>query len=69
MHVLRYDYDEATDQVPVLDRAEVTIRLAGGAPSSVSAVPDGVGADIVTEDTVTRLKLRNLPLYSVFLLS
>ena len=69
VHILRYDYDEATDQVPVLDQAEVTIRLAGGAPSSVSAVPDGVGADIVTEDTVTRLKLRNLPLYSVFLLS
>jgi hypothetical protein len=66
LHLIRYDYDDAADRVPPLDRLVLDVRLPFQ-PGDVAAVsPDG-------ELTVTaepapggvRLTLRRVPIYAI----
>jgi hypothetical protein len=72
IHVIRYDYDEALDAVPVLDRMTLDVRV--GRPfRSVSALsPLGeVGATLTfsrERREMHRIELTDVPLYTVILL-
>ena len=72
IHVIRYDYDEERDEVPVIDRMTLDVRL--GRPfRSVSALsPLGeVGARLTfsrERREMHRIELENVPLYTVILL-
>ena len=68
VHVLRYAYDEAADGVPVLPDLELRVRLPGVSRVSQTA-PADVSAAIVSEDTFHALRLTDVPLYSVIVLS
>ncbi len=66
LHLIRYDYDEADDRVPPLDRLVLEVRLPFE-PGEVRAFsPDGV-FQVVAEpaDGAVRLSLREVPLYGV----
>jgi hypothetical protein len=72
IHLIRYDYDEERDEVPVIDRMTLDVRL--GRPfRSVSALsPLGeVGASLTfsrERREMHRIELENVPLYTVILL-
>jgi hypothetical protein len=72
IHVIRYDYGEARDEVPILQALTVRIRLPGAwrtasafAPSGRMDVSLGGGLDDAGR---LRLELRDVPLYSIVLL-
>jgi hypothetical protein len=67
LHLIRYDYDEERDSVPVLDELTVEVEL-DREYDVVSAFGAG-GAPRVTlerEGARHKLKLEDLPLYSIF---
>jgi hypothetical protein len=72
VHVIRYDYDEERDEVPMIDRMHLDVRL--GRPfRTVSALsPSGeVGAHLTfsrERREMHRIELENVPLYTVILL-
>jgi hypothetical protein len=70
VHLIRYDYDEAADAVPRLERLELSIRLPQ-AFSTVEAIsPDGgLRAALSTDGTVHRIVLEDVALYGVVVLT
>jgi hypothetical protein len=66
LHVIRYDYDEAADAVPPLDRLELTVRLPETYANAEAHSPGG-GLRVACEaaDGVHRLVLSDVPLYGV----
>jgi hypothetical protein len=66
LHLIRYDYDEAADRIPPLDRLVLDVRLPFQ-PGDVAAFgPDGelaVAAEPAAEGV--RLTLRRVPVYAI----
>jgi hypothetical protein len=67
VHLIRYDYDEAADAVPPLERLELRVRLPDAFASAEAFSPDGSLS--VTLEADGRLVLTDVPLYGVVLLS
>jgi hypothetical protein len=70
VHMIRYDYDEASDEVPVLPAMRLDVRLPGTFTSVEMVCPTG---DVPVRHTVLdggvhRLELENVPLYAVAVL-
>jgi hypothetical protein len=65
VHLLRYSYDAAADCVPRLDCVELSVRLADVPVIGVEAVPSAVGVELETAGSVHRLRLRDVPLYTI----
>jgi hypothetical protein len=70
LHLIRYDYDEAADRVPPLDRLVLDIRLPfeAGAVQAFSPNGDLVVASEEGRMGTLRLLLRNVPLYGIALI-
>jgi hypothetical protein len=70
VHVIRYDYDEAADAVPPLERLELSIRLPQAFSRAETLSPAGdLRATLSTEGTTHRLVLEDVPLYGVVVLT
>jgi hypothetical protein len=71
LHVIRYDYDEERDEVPILERMTIDVRI--GRPFRMVKVlsPGGEVASKLTfsreRREMHRVELRDVPLYSVVL--
>jgi hypothetical protein len=65
LHLIRYDYDEAADRVPPLERLELEVRLPF-APARAEAFSPGGDLRVTLGD---RLVLEDVPLYGIVLLS
>jgi hypothetical protein len=72
IHVIRYDYDEERDEVSVLDRMHLDVRLARPFRSARALSPMGeVGCRLTfsrERREMHRIELENVPLYVVVLL-
>jgi hypothetical protein len=72
IHVIRYDYDEARDEVPLLDRMSLDVRVARPFRSVKALSPLGeVGAKLVfsrERRETHRIELEQVPLYCIVLL-
>jgi hypothetical protein len=72
IHVIRYDYDDERDEVPVLDRMHLDVRLARPFRSARALSPMGeVGCRLTfsrERREMHRIELENVPLYVVVLL-
>jgi hypothetical protein len=71
LHVIRYDYDEAADRVPALDRLELEVRLPFDVRRVEAFSPDDrlVADARPGDDGRHRLVLRNVPVYGIVLLA
>jgi hypothetical protein len=70
IHIIRYDYCEEDDRVPTLDSLDLDIRLAGQFNHVTCVEPCGQASAILSRDGDTHsLSLKNVPLYSIVLLS
>jgi hypothetical protein len=71
LHLIRYDYDEAADRVPQLDRLVLDVRLPfePGVAEAYSPRGDLVAAGEPGTDGRLRLVLRAVPLYGVVRIS
>jgi hypothetical protein len=67
IHLIRYDYDDAADRVPPLERLELAVRLPQTFSRAQAFSPGGELR--VTMDEPHRLVLEDVPLYGVVLLS
>jgi hypothetical protein len=71
LHVIRYDYDEERDEVPVLDRMNLDVRLSRPFRSAKALSPLGeVGCRLTfsrERREMHRVELENVPLYFVVL--
>ena len=69
VHVIRYDYDEERDEVPVLDRMDLDVRLSRPFRSVKALSPLGeVGARLTfsrERREMHRVELESVPLYVV----
>jgi hypothetical protein len=69
IHVIRYDYDEERDEVPVLDRMDLDVRLSRPFRSVRVTSPRGeVGSHFTfsrERREMHRIELENVPLYFV----
>ncbi|MGH7542270.1 MAG: hypothetical protein ACRELC_14855 [Gemmatimonadota bacterium] len=69
IHVIRYDYDEGRDEVPVLDRMTLDVRVARPFRSVSALSPVGhMGARITfsrERREMHRIELENVPLYFI----
>ena len=69
VHVIRYDYDEERDEVPILDRMDLDVRLSRPFRSVKALSPLGeVGARLTfsrERREMHRVELENVPLYVV----
>jgi hypothetical protein len=66
LHLIRYDYDEAADRVPPLDRLVLEVRLPFEPSVARAFSPDGglmVEAEPIQDGV--RLTLRRVPVYSI----
>jgi hypothetical protein len=72
IHVIRYDYDEQRDRVPVLDRMQLDVRLSRPFRSAKALSPLGeVGCRLTfsrERREMHRIELEDVPLYFVVLL-
>jgi hypothetical protein len=72
IHVIRYDYDEQHDRVPVLDRMQLDVRLSRPFRSAKALSPLGeVGCRLTfsrERREMHRIELEDVPLYFVVLL-
>ena len=72
IHVIRYDYDEERDEVPVLDRMRLDVRLSRPFRSATVLSPRGeVGCRLTfsrERREMHRIELEDVPLYFVVLL-
>jgi hypothetical protein len=72
VHVIRYDYDEERDEVPVLDRMSLDVRLGRPFRSVTALSPGGETTARLTfsreRREMHRIELENVPLYCVILL-
>jgi hypothetical protein len=70
IHIIRYDYCEEDDRVPVLDSLDLDIRLAGQFNYVTCIEPSGRASATLSRDGDTHsLSLKNVPLYNIVLLS
>jgi hypothetical protein len=69
VHIIRYDYDEEIDAVPLLESLDISIRLPEHYDRA-SAFDQGnrLMATLTREGDTHRLSLRDVPLYSIVLL-
>jgi hypothetical protein len=66
VHLIRYDYDEAADRVPPLERLEITVRL----PERFATVEGvNVRASLTGSGETHHLALQEVPLYAVVVLT
>ena len=69
LHILRYDYDSQRDHVPVLDELILDLRLAGKYNSLEVFCPgEAPQAELEASGESPRIRLKNIPLYSIILL-
>jgi hypothetical protein len=72
IHVIRYDYDEERDEVPVFDRMTLDVRLSRPFRSLKVLSPSGEVGNRLTfsreRREMHRIELENVPLYFVALL-
>jgi hypothetical protein len=69
IHIIRYDYCEEDDRVPVLESLDLDIRLAEQFDQVTCIDPCGQASATLSRDGDTHsLSLRNVPLYSIVLL-
>ncbi len=67
IHLIRYDYDETRDEVPVIDRMTLEVRLPRPLRSVRAFDPTGdISARVAYgRDGVHRIELEHVPVYSV----
>jgi hypothetical protein len=72
IHLIRYDYDEESDEVPVIDRMTIDVRVGRPFRTVTALSPLGeVGAQLTfsrDRREMHRIELENVPLYTVILL-
>lgn len=69
VHLLRYDYDFQTDQLPPLEELRLDLRLADSIGTAEIFCPgDPPEAQLEVFEDLTRLVMKNIPLYSIILL-
>jgi hypothetical protein len=69
VHLLRYDYDFQTDQLPPLEELRLDLRLADSFDMAEVYCPDEPPeTELEISGDLTRLVMRNIPLYSIILL-
>ena len=69
IHILRYDYDGARDQVPALGELTLDLRLPGNfSRLEVFSPGSSPQAELQSAGDLPRLVLNNIPLYSIILL-
>ena len=69
VHILRYDYDSRRDQVPALDELTIDLRLDGKFNDlDVFSPGEPPQAELEASGESPRIRLKNIPLYSIFLL-
>jgi hypothetical protein len=72
IHIIRYDYDEDADEVPVLDKLRLGVRFGSPYRMVKSFSPVGEPTARLTSDWDMKemhgLELENVPLYTVLLL-
>lgn len=72
IHVIRYDYDEERDEVPLVDRMQIDVRLSRPFRSVTALSPGGETTARLTfsreRREMHRIELENVSLYSVILL-
>jgi len=72
IHLIRYDYDEDSDQVPVIPKMTLDVRLSRPFRMAKTFSPAGeVGVHITVRRDIRemhRIELTNVPLYCVILL-
>jgi len=72
IHLIRYDYDEERDEVPVIDRMTLDVRVARPFRSVSALSPTGEVTSRLTfsreRREMHRIELENVPLYTVILL-
>jgi hypothetical protein len=70
VHVMRYDYHEAADLVPPLERLVLDVRLPEGFRRVAPLDPAGrLAADVVVDGNVHRVTLSNVGVYGIAVLS
>lgn len=70
VHLIRYDYDHGSDQVPLLPELTIEVRLPVHAPDTAAYGCSGLmGVRHEERDGVHRLELTDVPLYSVITLT
>jgi hypothetical protein len=70
IHLVRYDYEEIADQIPVLPQLSVDVRLPMSFAELAVHSPGGESTgSLTTMGNVHRLELRNVGLYAVALLT
>jgi hypothetical protein len=71
LHLIRYDYDPEKDEVPVIDRMRIDVRIARPFRSVTALSPMGEVPSKLTfsreRREMHRVELENVPLYTVFL--
>jgi hypothetical protein len=69
LHFVRYDYDDERDEVPVLDRLSLTVRLPQRFATAAAFSPDGkLEATLEPGADVHRIELSNAGVYGIVLL-
>ncbi|MGZ4147509.1 MAG: hypothetical protein ACXVPL_07360, partial [Actinomycetota bacterium] len=70
VHVMRYDYDEAADRVPPLERLVLEVRLPEAFGHVVPLDPAGrLAAEVAVDGDVHRVTLSNVGVYGIAVLS
>jgi hypothetical protein len=70
IHILQYDYDSQRDEVPLLDRLDLEIRLPENYRHlQIFSPGEPPHAQLTVSGDVYHLALEKLPLYSILLLS
>jgi hypothetical protein len=70
IHLIRYDYDESQDRVPVLPELAIDLRLPRRFTALTAYGPGRApAATLAAAGEMHRLTLRDVPLYSVLLLT
>jgi len=70
LHMIRYDYCEEEDRVPVLDELEISVRLPEFYAGVRCVDPDGImSGELLPDGDRYRISLRNVPVYGIVELS
>jgi hypothetical protein len=70
VHLIRYGYDAAADEVPALPRLMLAVRLPETFAGATAFSPhDDLRVTMTADGGVHRLELTDVPLYGIVLLS
>jgi hypothetical protein len=70
VHLLRYDFDEAADGVPVLDALELSVRLPAGLTHCRALTPEGeIASTMSRQGAAYTVAVERPPLYTVIQLT